>query len=36
MFALCSRSFQILDGLAFMHKHGFFHRDIKPEKCAPL
>ena len=25
-------SFQVLDGLAHMHKHGFFHRDIKPEK----
>uniref|UniRef100_A0A8C5CJ09 Male germ cell-associated kinase n=1 Tax=Gadus morhua TaxID=8049 RepID=A0A8C5CJ09_GADMO len=24
-------SFQILQGLCFMHKHGFFHRDMKPE-----
>uniref|UniRef100_A0A0C9R7E2 non-specific serine/threonine protein kinase n=1 Tax=Fopius arisanus TaxID=64838 RepID=A0A0C9R7E2_9HYME len=23
--------YQILQGLAFMHKHGFFHRDMKPE-----
>jgi protein kinase len=23
--------FQILNGLAYMHKHGFFHRDMKPE-----
>uniref|UniRef100_I3JTH0 non-specific serine/threonine protein kinase n=1 Tax=Oreochromis niloticus TaxID=8128 RepID=I3JTH0_ORENI len=23
--------FQILQGLAFIHKHGFFHRDMKPE-----
>ncbi|KAL7302661.1 hypothetical protein TKK_0004720 [Trichogramma kaykai] len=23
--------FQVLQGLAFMHKHGFFHRDMKPE-----
>jgi male germ cell-associated kinase len=23
--------FQIFQGLAFMHKHGFFHRDVKPE-----
>lgn len=22
---------QILQGLAYMHKHGFFHRDMKPE-----
>ncbi|KAF6770723.1 hypothetical protein AHF37_10885 [Paragonimus kellicotti] len=22
---------QVLDGLSFMHKHGFFHRDMKPE-----
>lgn len=22
---------QVLQGLAFMHKHGFFHRDMKPE-----
>ena len=23
--------YQILQGLTFMHKHGFFHRDMKPE-----
>ncbi|XP_051909957.1 serine/threonine-protein kinase MAK isoform X3 [Hippocampus zosterae] len=23
--------FQVLAGLAFVHKHGFFHRDMKPE-----
>ncbi|XP_068614763.1 serine/threonine-protein kinase ICK-like [Brachionichthys hirsutus] len=23
--------FQILQGLTFVHKHGFFHRDMKPE-----
>ncbi len=23
--------FQMLQGLAYMHKHGFFHRDMKPE-----
>jgi protein kinase len=23
--------FQTLHGLAYMHKHGFFHRDMKPE-----
>lgn len=23
--------FQIFQGLAYMHKHGFFHRDMKPE-----
>ena len=23
--------FQTLQGLAYMHKHGFFHRDLKPE-----
>ncbi|KAI8925326.1 kinase-like domain-containing protein [Entophlyctis helioformis] len=23
--------FQVLQGLAYMHKHGFFHRDMKPE-----
>uniref|UniRef100_A0A673B7E7 non-specific serine/threonine protein kinase n=1 Tax=Sphaeramia orbicularis TaxID=375764 RepID=A0A673B7E7_9TELE len=23
--------FQVLTGLAFVHKHGFFHRDMKPE-----
>jgi len=31
-------SFQIFQGLAFMHRHGFFHRDMKPENllcCGP-
>ncbi|XP_055784682.1 serine/threonine-protein kinase MAK isoform X1 [Salvelinus fontinalis] len=23
--------FQVLSGMAFVHKHGFFHRDMKPE-----
>ncbi|XP_077439491.1 serine/threonine-protein kinase MAK-like isoform X2 [Vanacampus margaritifer] len=23
--------FQVLSGVAFMHKHGYFHRDMKPE-----
>lgn len=23
--------YQIFQGMAFMHKHGFFHRDVKPE-----
>lgn len=23
--------YQTLQGLAYMHKHGFFHRDMKPE-----
>ena len=23
--------YQVFQGLAFMHKHGFFHRDFKPE-----
>jgi len=22
--------YQTLDGIAYMHKHGFFHRDMKP------
>ena len=22
--------YQTLQGLAYMHKHGFFHRDLKP------
>ena len=24
-------TYQVLQGLAFMHRHGFFHRDMKPE-----
>jgi len=24
--------YQVLLGLAFMHKHGYFHRDLKPGK----
>lgn len=28
---ICSLVFQTLQGLAYMHKHGFFHRDMKPE-----
>ncbi|XP_050523410.1 serine/threonine-protein kinase ICK-like isoform X2 [Daktulosphaira vitifoliae] len=30
--------YQIFQGLAFMHRHGFFHRDMKPENllcCGP-
>lgn len=23
--------YQTLQGLAYMHRHGFFHRDMKPE-----
>lgn len=23
--------YQVANGLAYMHKHGFFHRDMKPE-----
>ena len=23
--------YKVLQGLAFMHKHGYFHRDMKPE-----
>lgn len=23
--------YQIFQGLAYMHKHGYFHRDMKPE-----
>nr|XP_046211772.1 serine/threonine-protein kinase MAK isoform X6 [Oncorhynchus gorbuscha] len=29
--AIRNISFQILQGLSFIHKHGFFHRDMKPE-----
>ena len=25
--------YQILQGLAYTHKHGFFHRDMKPGKA---
>ena len=24
-------AFQTLQGLVYMHKHGYFHRDMKPE-----
>ncbi len=23
--------FQIVQGLAYVHKHGYFHRDLKPD-----
>ena len=26
--------YQVLQGLAFMHKHGYFHRDMKPGMIA--
>ena len=29
--AIRNMMFQVLQGLAFMHKHGYFHRDMKPE-----
>uniref|UniRef100_A0A8B9KMF5 non-specific serine/threonine protein kinase n=1 Tax=Astyanax mexicanus TaxID=7994 RepID=A0A8B9KMF5_ASTMX len=29
--AIRNITFQILQGLSFIHKHGFFHRDMKPE-----
>ncbi|NXQ81548.1 MAK kinase, partial [Nyctibius grandis] len=29
--AIRNMMYQILQGLAFIHKHGFFHRDMKPE-----
>ncbi|XP_029611467.1 serine/threonine-protein kinase MAK isoform X7 [Salmo trutta] len=29
--AIRNISFQIFQGLSFIHKHGFFHRDMKPE-----
>ncbi len=25
--------YQIFQGLAYIHKHGFFHRDMKPGGC---
>ena len=28
-------TFQILAGLAYMHKHGYFHRDMKPGPHPP-
>lgn len=34
----CDFVSKILQGLAFMHRHGFFHRDMKPENllcCGP-
>ncbi|XP_044736771.1 serine/threonine-protein kinase MAK [Chrysoperla carnea] len=29
--AIRNMMYQIFQGLSFMHKHGFFHRDMKPE-----
>lgn len=29
--AIRNITYQVLQGLAYMHKHGFFHRDMKPE-----
>ena len=26
--------YQIIQGLAYIHKHGYFHRDMKPGSCA--
>ncbi|XP_013413842.1 serine/threonine-protein kinase ICK isoform X1 [Lingula anatina] len=29
--AIRNITYQVMQGLAFMHKHGYFHRDMKPE-----
>lgn len=28
--------YQIFQGLAYIHKHGFFHRDMKPGRVGAL
>lgn len=29
-------TFQILEGVSFMHTNGFAHRDLKPAVCTPF